>query len=51
MTGHGANLSTFCRSLLAGDSERGPASHVRHRLPAGSYISTKPHHFFPEPSI
>jgi len=22
MTGHGANLGTLCRSLLAGDSER-----------------------------
>ncbi len=36
-----ANRITFCRSLLAGDSERPPTVPVLHRRQAGSYIPTK----------
>jgi len=35
-------ITFFCRSLLAGNSERPPTEHMLHRLQAGSYIPTKP---------
>ena len=34
----------FCRSLLAGDSERPLTDHTLNRLQAGSYNSNKPKH-------
>jgi hypothetical protein len=37
-----ANRIAFCRSLLAGDSDRPPTAQVFHRLQAGSYIPTTP---------